>query len=387
MLRVSHQPNSLAALNILLPHLVLDEVADDVETRTASRPVIIFCMVDYDDAGDTRFRTPVLCPSPQQLRALPSAVPKALHRTVAAAVPTPATHVIKTWHEATLGAVELWAAWLRRAGIPVNSHKDVMAVALEYLKQLSSCMSSASSLVEANAYSIAWLLTHMWHLDVLFVYERSLWAHVGEDLTRLVDLAISTDTSREYRIGVWVLCECCSKRCDGVVKRAHMGMSVTWRCSTCDHHPRRDYLDWSANASVGGELPRFVPKVGLSDLADISLYGFDGAAGYAGGIQHVLRSRRWPSICLQQSQFALPAELAADPLYALTSRSSAETLVEAHGGDLQIMDTVQKARLPAVFYAALVPGGDVAGRRRQLQNTPLSVDRPLVDVTRRSMVR
>jgi len=359
LLRVSHQPNSLTGLNILIPLLMLTR--GTTSSAKVGQPVTVFFIVDYDEARDQRFRTPVLpSPSGQGVLFMESAVRKVDRHRIAAAVPTPRPVVLKSWGDQLLWVVKAWSTQLRRLGLDVPSRRAAVSQTEALVGELHSVMQAEHFLTQANAVLLSRLCNNVWGLDAIFVFERRMWAAVSADLVRFLSLDIPQAERDEIRLGLWRLCLQCHERCPTTVYISGTGDLVAdWRCAHCATSEFGEAVTWDASPeSDKDRLPTFIPKVGLSDLADISCYGFAGGAGYAGGIEHVVRSRCWA----RKHSFVAPPELAADPLDVLLPGEDCNSLFNGRRTDMVAWEAFQTAKYPAVFFSALVERGDVPSR-------------------------
>jgi hypothetical protein len=88
ILRVSHQPNLFAGLNIMGLNFLMSNALKALDA------VPIFVSIDYDEAGDQRFRAPML-PSAQgqNLIYLRGAVPRSRRRAIACSIEKPRIEV------------------------------------------------------------------------------------------------------------------------------------------------------------------------------------------------------------------------------------------------------------------------------------------------------
>lgn len=108
---VAHQPNMCAATNIASTLVCAAVIAEAVDGTP------VFVAIDYDEAGDQRFRSPHLPPASDggEEAFLAGAVPKRSRRVPAFALPPPAPDVRNMWRDRHGQAV---LHWRRRLGMP-----------------------------------------------------------------------------------------------------------------------------------------------------------------------------------------------------------------------------------------------------------------------------
>lgn len=364
LLRVSHQPNTLAGLNTLEPLLELVEIG-----QTAARaamleaPAILFLIVDYDSASDQRFRQALL-PSPDghRILAFADAVPRSLRRQIAASVPPVDSASLTEWRNLFIKTVKAWVERTNAIDLVTVDSSEAIELSAMLMDLASDTMSTASTLTEANAILISKLCNEIWGLDTIFVRERALWPHIADDLNYFLSFAAKDNQAADARIGVWRLCGSCAKRRQtSVVGWNGPIPTVRWSCHRCGIPDQDEDLDWTDTEKIGpSHLPRFLPKVGLSDLADVLSYGFAGSASYAGGVEHVVRSRLWA-----QPRFGgIPPELVLEPQQIFVAETYTATSVAKVCESSAVWDTLQAGKYPAIFYTTLVPHGDIPSHRR-----------------------
>jgi hypothetical protein len=369
LLRVSHQPNTLAGLNTLEPLLALTEIGHIAAPATGSEsPAILFLIVDYDSASDQRFRQALL-PSPDghRVSTLADAVPRGLRRQIAASVPPVGAATLTEWRDLFMKTVTAWAERTSAINLATVDPREAVELGAMLMDLVKDAMNTAPTLTEANATLISKLCNEVWGLDAIFVRERALWPHIADDLNRFLALAAADDQAAEARIGVWRLCGSCAKRRHTRIAGWN-GPTPTarWSCDRCGIPVHDEDLDWTAAEKIGPlRLPRFLPKVGLSDLADALSYGFAGSASYAGGVEHVVRSRLWA-----QPRFGeIPPELVLEPQRVFVAEGDMEMSVATVCESSAVWDTLQTGKYPAVFYTTLVPHGDIPSRRGATSRT------------------
>lgn len=387
LMRIAHQPNLFAGLNILsLPiiasfasHLISNALPD-AENRVS----VIFVFTDYDDASDQRFRTAFL---PEWSRSgnlqLTGAVSKNQRRQIACSIATPEINTVTKWVDHYKRSVKYWSAKFASLGLPSNNTNDAIDIA-EYIGELTlKTYVQSRSLTEANSVLISKILNDIWGLNVLCVpasrllsavYDKIIaWTAADDNQRQLAcvtaktcidksGLDLSNFTLDFRRSGLWRICDMCLRRCSIEIARALTGTVGVWKCDHCGRQAT-EYLDeYSEILTDVGFIPKIVPKVMLCDLLEILEYDMRVGASYAGSIDHIVMSR----LVATYLKKPVGPELIWDPreIFINTKRwPDVDSKINLTANEFS--KYLYEGRFPAIFYASLVPSGNIA---RQFQS-------------------
>jgi len=368
LLRVSHQPDTLVGLNTMEPLLTLTELGASVASAAGLlRPALLFLVVDYDVAADERFRRALLpCPEGSEVLALTDPVPKRLRRQIAASIPSVDGSVLTSWEDRLQSSIEGWSQRTKTGMEDMAGPAEALETITMLMDMSRDAAKAARTLTEANSMLMSKLCNEVWGMDAIFLRERSLWPLIADDLNGFLLLSEADEEAAAARIGVWRLCgKCLRRRSASIVASADAPPKAVWSCARCHLNRNCEDLDWSAVEGSGPrQLPRFIPKVGLSDLADLYSYGIAGSASYAGGIQHVVRTRIWGRSCLGEA----PPELVVDPREVFAPAGTYEEMRNRLCSP-SVWDALQAGKYPAAFYTSLIPGGALPSRRPRMAIT------------------
>ena len=292
--RVSHQPNLFASLNILgLNHLAGD-IAD------ATKSVAVFVSIDYDEAGDQRFRSTILPPTsgstPQYLS---RAVPKDQRRAIACSIEKPSIQSLRYLLDTQKHSVKYWR---RQLGLP-PVRQSLLDTSL-----FEPYLANASSLAEFNLALIAHFTKEVFNKDIVVVQASKLLPHLNEQVNKLAGKLIAFEPTCANKL-VWHICNKCYQRLPTKLKSEDGSILVEWNCTRC-RLAATGPLDWTATINSAVEpVPAFVPRITLCDAIDFQLARSCGSISYAGGIRHILNSR----ILAQKAALKLGPEFIWDP--------------------------------------------------------------------------
>lgn len=275
VIRVSHQPNLFAGLNVL--GLTLHACV--IARTTGSVPV--FVGIDYDEAGDQRFRTSLLPPTNGSTSVyLKSAVPKRQRRMIACSVPKPGIEDLRDWVRLQAQTAQHWR---KRLGLPV--YQKSLLSDLPYIEYVNK----ADSLTEFTLSLMVFYAKEVFGCDILAVRASRLLPYLNTFINELMKVLVEGDSSCANRL-VWRTCGICYERCAAVPQNGSQ-IFAEWQCNSCNA-TGLELLDWTETVeSEVGFVPAFVPRVTLCDAIDFRMAHSRGSIAYAGGVKHAFDSR------------------------------------------------------------------------------------------------
>ncbi|HSE61889.1 MAG TPA: hypothetical protein VLA88_06390 [Candidatus Saccharimonadales bacterium] len=275
VIRVSHQPNLFAGLNVL----GLTMYACEIAKMTGSIPVLVG--VDYDEAGDQRFRTSLLPPTNGSAPVyLKGAVPRGLRRMVAYGVPKPDAEIVRDWIKLQEQTALHW-----RRHFKLFANQRYLISDLPYLEFLNR----ADSLTEFNLSLMVFYAKEVFGCDILAVPASRLLPNLNGPINELINTLVEADPTCANRL-IWRICGTCYERCPTVPQNGSR-LFAGWRCTFC-HVADLETLDWTKMLELEvGSTPAFVPRVALCDAIDFRMARSRGSISYAGGVKHIFDSR------------------------------------------------------------------------------------------------
>lgn len=249
----AHQPNLLASAAVIAPSIVAHQVARETGAN------VMFKAVDYDVAGDQRFRSPVL-PSISVKTGgaliLGGAVPKRRRKQIASSVEMP-DGVVERWRETYEQSLRSWL----RSGAGATPPRD-----MNYLEPIEKRL-----IIDAG---IAQLDADLLDLGIPIEVSKAstLWARSASDLiSKLIELGLLADSTDLW---LWYVCPTCHQRSPACLTP----IEVTSNCRTCDSGDVSESLPFD---------PRlWVPRVGLCNLFDLLVLRPTSIVLYAGSQIH-----------------------------------------------------------------------------------------------------
>lgn len=271
IVRVSHQPNLFAGLNIGGLLIIAEELAKK------SGGIVVFVSIDYDDAGDQRFRSPILPPlqgkNPIHIK---GAVKKADRQKVAFAAPAPDIETAKSW-----------VALHKQVAAHFGSNPSGSFSSLARLP-ITKLLSQSKSLTDFNLALLLHLSSFINDAPVIFVQASQCLPLLASNINLLVTKILRQYPEQSPNL-VWRICDFCLRRCHTTLTLQEPFIHCAWYCPSCSHKAEQ-MLDWTTRIEPK-DLPAFTPKVLLCDMIDHHIIQADVSVSYAGGIEHSIASR------------------------------------------------------------------------------------------------
>lgn len=349
LLRVSHQPNVLAALSIIGLALLQRDLATAVSWEGVP-PVIVFACVDHDAAGDRRFRSPrVPAWDRKGLVSLGGAVPKRDHDRPPVVLPPLDPLTLERWFSTMEQSTMHWGSRLQEFGGAVAEDRECRRRLRETITSLKPRLEASDNLGEAARAMISQLLNGAWGLDVLCVSESELLPMLSEELVDLLGRGRFGDRG----CWLWRVCPTCLKRRIARVTLGARGRPVAaWTCQECAVGEARERIDFARLVGAPGrQIPAFLPRVEVEDEIDLCIYRAIGGVTYAGGVGHLVHHRE-----SQPPATLLPPEFSWEP----------KRLILPHDpGTEPSLQFIDSGRCPFPLYEAwrTEPGGPPAIRK------------------------
>jgi hypothetical protein len=279
LLRVSHQPNLFASLNIV----GLLSIAGSVQLDGART---VFVGLDYDSADDQRFRSG-LVPAASHDRSvvLGGMIGRQERNRVAASLPPRDPAVVLRASTALRQSVGHWRRAQRT--FTGGTRRDSAAVGpYEAIAQYGAGLSAPGRLTDAAISGIARLANEHLGLEVLPLASSDLIAAAAESAGGIVRDLLRRDGGAADQLA-WRICDGCYMRCPSSLHISDDEVIASWVCTRCAA-AQVEPLDFGADTDA---LPRFVPRIHLCDAIDLTLLGSTVSLAYAGGAKHSFDSR------------------------------------------------------------------------------------------------
>lgn len=351
ILRVSHQPNLLAALNVVgLP--LLQVLAAPQLSTTGIAPVVLLVLVDHDAAGDRRFRAPQVPRSNGVPLRLAGGVAKQDHDVPMGLVRPLSRDTALRWSQQLEQATAEWSRYLRPHCLNISDPAKARHLVRRHMDCFAQRMNECDSLAQGSASFNSHLLNTVLNLDVVCVPESQTLMALPDAVAAIA----AAEAIKHPDSTVWVVCDYCfERRAASVSNHGDGDLVAKWACKDCLPSGRSEPVRFDAAVSHSDvSFPRFLPRVGLSDRLDVELYRAAGGISYAGGASHVLAARE---AAYGRGDDPAP-ELIWEPVgvYGLP------------GGLPEPTDVIGRGRCPTTMYTALTP--DVVELIRRIAEQP-----------------
>lgn len=352
IIEIAYQPNTLAGYNVVSQALVAQlATPPPAVVGNPYEPVILFRMLDYDEAGDLGLRSAVV---PDVNRSTPlrlsGAVRSGDRRKIAMAAPSPSNTMMDDWlRRLKLSAVES-ARRLNKLRVP-DTPIDVSATrenADRMGEMVRSAYTADRSITTANAIVMSQLVNNVWGMqNVVFAPASSLLSH---HLTVWPMVGLSRESPNNHEsFGLWRVCDSCFHRVPTKVTFGREFGGATSESACCGRE-HAEAIDPSSIQGPFGDIPKFIPRVGLCDFLDQTQFGFSATVSYAGGIEHVKRSRE----AAFRRNGRLQPDFLYDPQAMLTTKRLQDVLPTS------MADAFNRGKFPALLFSTWVPDMKVA---------------------------
>ena len=375
IIHIVHQPNTFISLNVLGLVLLAEKFNYLFQPQNDKlKPVILFVGLDYDSAGDKRFRSPII-PDLTKSRFLSAKgiVAKKARGRVALSVPSPSSTVITKLIDTMYQSAIKW----RILFSPYNISKKALQQRRRILtNNFLRIYSSTSIITDANLQAISWFTNNLWEVDsVLFVPASQLLLFNFERLLYLIHRGIQHEQEineslyafyKRHQIqgklisfkhrGLWRVCpKCLERKPVTVLDSSAKHLTVKWKCAKCgimektEEVSRFEYLD-------GGVIPKFVPTIIACEQMDTFALDSKVNLSYAGGIEHLI----WSKFIRLHLDMDLGYDFVWEPRNVFPTKVL--KLADAHAFNIPYEDVKQwasafrAAKFPASFYWMLGGG-------------------------------
>lgn len=342
LFKISHQPNTFVTQNIATMSHVQTAIVSHHLQQTGVPPVVVFILIDYDVAGDARFRGGTLPTQDGGHARLRGAVHQRDHDRLAFAIPLPSRERLVEWSASLTNATIHMGRRLESAGVAPTSlaeSRDKMSVLLEMFRET---WENASSLVKWNSFALSHIVNLTWRHNTVFIPASFMIAELASEIEESATV-LAADSSPASL--VWRTCPVCFTRCrcTSVPRRPRLASSA---CPGCGFSATEE-IDFSmtCRGPYVGALPVFVPRVYLCDAMDLEVYRFAAGVTYAGGIAHTVAARTVHAT----RGGVLPPELIWEPTQLLWNRSDTVASIFSSG----VASHFQRGKYPALLYMAL----------------------------------
>lgn len=366
ILRIAHQANTFASLNIFSQFVFLDQIAHNLSSDHSILPCQIYIYIDYDLASDRRFRVSHFPDVDRNDGSLSlSSVASSDFRKLGRAVDKPSQEKIKAWIKSLDELVKRDLAILRRGRIP-EIIPDQLYERLKGIEtEIWEAYDRSQSLSEFNAIFLSRIVNLHWKIPIAFFpstlivprmkrhYEFLLQQYpmivdsVNEILSTLGQRNIAVPETLRQSLDIfpiWYICPSCLTRIL-LTLSSRTSLDVKGVCRTCKA-PYRFTLGSYANPDLEPIYERMAPKVLFDDLLDIVGLVISGGTGYIGNAQHVVIS----NLIAARSGWNVPPETLwrmRGIYYGLAECRSAQMLIS---GKNQALPARAEMALQLVFF-------------------------------------
>lgn len=304
LLRVAHQPNVFPYMGVVSQFLFIYSTAEILAKRYDIPTVALYLIVDYDTAGDSRFRTahfPATNKSDSTID-ISVHVPKDSFNKPMFSLPRPPEELVSKWFERIESAARHDLIYLRRSGVLLKNMNAFVNNIHNTESMVWKAYDRSHSLTDFNSFFMSVLVNQEWDLPIIFVREsdfrmnrfpivsrdslQALAKAEFESLSYLESKGVETHYQRHpSRFPYWYFCEKCNERCS--LEYSDSPDALALECKECGQ--RRSFeLDKLMESSFEGK--RFAPNVLLDDLLDTIDLSVSGGSTYIGGAEHTLVS-------------------------------------------------------------------------------------------------
>jgi len=309
LLRIAHQPNTFAYLGVYAQFIFWDALARSLFSRHHILPCQVYLIVDFDNAGDKRFRTNHFPDVEISKGFFPLSAPvqKDSFDKVLSAIEKPTEGIVREWISSLESVVERDLTFLRRKGI-FEKELGQTRECLEVLgREIETSYNRASSLSEFNAIFLSRIVNLYWKMPTAFFplsqatslmkscYEYLLQNYpiIVKLSNRIIDQLQSKGVSisnglraNSETFPFWFVCPNCSVRVP-LKFLANTNLSVAGVCPKCES----DYQYRLGTLSSPDLTPihdKIIPRILFDVLTDIIGWRISGGVGYIGGAEHAL---------------------------------------------------------------------------------------------------
>jgi hypothetical protein len=355
-IRVAHQANLFPSLGVVAQFILLDSLAQELVTQWGIVPAQMFVIVDYDVAGDSRFRVAHI---PDVQRAggslsLSDVVPKDAFQKPMWAIPKPPVETVKKWVNQIYSLIDNDLTMLKKINITEREPGTIRGNFKSVEQLVWTAFERASTLLEFNAFALSHIVNVHWKMPVAFIFGRGLqplmngayeeliatWptlSNLARDGVEFfnrngVSLSCSGASYEPKLLPFWISCntysdgQYCSQRVPLYAADQDYHLAAYAKCQRC--HTQYEF-DLGTSAGINLEsLSRFVisPRILLDNFLDVVALGICGGSGYLGQAEHMLLANyvatkmNWemPPHCLWRPRglYYSPAECRAAYIHA-----------------------------------------------------------------------
>lgn len=279
-IRIAHQPNTFMSARVKKQFTHLNLVGQEFQKNLNKVPCLIYLAVDYDEAGDKRFRVAERFGFKQNF------VAKDSRTKVMWKMEKPSREKIKTWlkgvnqKDKTFDEAEIWKAY-ERANTLVEFN-------LFYLSRLF-ILKQNMPIVFITGHEVLPLM----HGAIDLLLSQAL--EIGQFETTAVNLLRKNNVDLDYKqipehvFPFWYLCNNCDRRVRLTYElKTKVGLVVHGKC-IC-HSEYLVNLGKPDKPITKNYSSGLIPRVLYDDLLDTFAYDFDGGINYIGSSPHMLVS-------------------------------------------------------------------------------------------------
>lgn len=300
-----HQANLFPSAAIMAQFILLDAIAREIQKGHRCTVAQLHVIVDYDVAGDRRFRVAHV-PDPSRKGGslcLTGSVPRAYERKPMWMAPRPAEDKVAEWILEIRRTFRITMHKILENGAREPTPGSIRENLTLVEDVIWDSYFKAHSLAEFNAFFTSKVANVLWGLPVLFLPAHELQACFAEaysyvierrfDLTRIEDearlyladkglLDHVQPRSPEGVLPFWTTCGGCGDRVSPQLQPESMS-TLEFMCPSCGQRQSQN---------LTSHLVALSPRIVFDNLLDLVALRVDGGCGYLGQAEHMLVTAR-----------------------------------------------------------------------------------------------
>lgn len=307
ILRCTHQPNLFPSLNVLSQSVAVSQLAQHLQPAMSLPPVQVFFLLDYDVAGDSRFRVAHF-PSPKSrdgFLAIRIPFSRDYDNQPMFSLPRPSSE----WLELVFSQLRALVDQEFVTFVDTANDRGQLQHNLTRCHEIAQdALRTADTLTEFNSTFISLLSNLYWELPLIFIpghqalrmvvdHFEFLWDATGEIFRAKIEaaelLAVYGFPVKSSLIGsrtllnFWFLCHCGERL--PVISKDSSFTTITARCEKCGNEYQYTKQRRESFRDLVRE-GRVLPRVVADNLFDVVAWNFHAGGNYVGSAEHYLFS-------------------------------------------------------------------------------------------------
>jgi len=303
LLRIAHQPNVFPYLAVIVQFFLLRSASVIMSQRYGISPIELYLIVDYDTAGDSRFRTAHYPDVNRKtgVADISAGIPSKSFNKPMFALAKPDRDTVDSWLRTIRSIIRQETIMIRRSNFRFRSRDTIENNFAQLESMIWDAHSRAKCLTDFNAFFLSQLVNKAWGFPTLFIRESEIRTHPHSVLTekfisdlKHAEFQASSEISQSgvdlkykihpQRFPMWYFCDACLERLPLTFadKRPN---TIATKCPVCKSEYAYDLRDLRSKKNGC-----FAPSVILEDLLDIIDLSVAGGSLHVGGAEHVILS-------------------------------------------------------------------------------------------------